>query len=114
MSVQRTLQLALVLATVAGATACASTGRGDPGYASTGQWDSGPIDRDYQKQRGDMDGRHAQEIANPRADESADQRSQRQDNENKDLETRYAQGKASHAQSVPAAHDVGHADNSHQ
>jgi hypothetical protein len=117
MRVQRTLQLALVFAAVTVVAACASSGRGysEPGYSATGQWDSGPLDADYQRQRGDMDGRHAQEIANPRPDESADQRSQRQDSENKDLDTRYAQGKASHAQSVPAAaHDDGHADNSHQ
>ena len=65
MRIQRTLHVALAL-TTALAAACASAGRGQPapGYNSIVQWDSGPLNLDYQRQRGEMDTRHAQEIAN--------------------------------------------------
>lgn len=105
MPVPRALRLAVVLATAALATACASTGRTRPApdtYA-TARWDSGPLNLDYERLRGDMDARHAQEIANPTPGESAYARSRRHDRENKDLEARYAAGLATHAPSVPTA-----------
>jgi hypothetical protein len=103
--VQGALRLALVLATAALATACASTGRTRPAPDSyaTAHWDSGPLNLDYERLRGDMDARHAQEVASPTPGESAYARSLRQDRENKDLEARYAEGEATHAQSVPGA-----------
>jgi hypothetical protein len=45
--------------------------------------------------------RHKQEIDNPRADESSNQRDARQSKERQDLEARYARGKAAHSQSLP-------------
>jgi hypothetical protein len=109
MRVPRPVQVLTVLTTLTTVAACASMGHGsrnerEPNYSSTSVavvWDSGPLDREYQGERTNMDTRHNQEIANPRADESADQRVQRQETENKDLETRYAQGKASHSKTLP-------------
>jgi hypothetical protein len=109
MRVPRPVQILTVLATLATLAACGSMGRGprdqpDPNYSSTSVavvWDSGPLDRAYQGERTSMDTRHSQEIASPRANESADQRVQRQETENKDLESRYTQGKASHSQTLP-------------
>jgi hypothetical protein len=106
MQVQRTVQILTVLATFTTLAACSSYGhenRAQPDVVVAAQWDSGPLDNDYHRQRTEMDARHTQEIASPRADESSDQRTQRHATENKDLETRYAQGKASHAQTVPPA-----------
>lgn len=110
MRVQRSLQLVTILTTLATVAACGSYGGGprdhaDPNYSSSVavSWDSGPLDQDYHRQRVDMDARHNQEVASPRSDESSDQRVQRQAHENSDLEARYTQGKASHAQSVPPA-----------
>jgi hypothetical protein len=106
MQVQRTVQLLTVLATCTTLAACSSyphENLAQPDVVVAAQWDSGPLDNDYHRQRTEMDTRHTQEIASPRADESSDQRTQRQSNENKDLETRYAQGKSSHAQTVPPA-----------
>jgi hypothetical protein len=109
MRLPRSVQILTVLTALGTLAACGSMGRGprndrDPNYSSTTVavvWDSGPLDRAYQGERSNMDTRHNQEIASPRADESADQRVQRQETENKDLETRYAQGKASHSNSLP-------------
>jgi len=88
--------------------ACSAYGRGgrehtSPDYSSTVavQWDSGPLDLAYKTERTNMDTRHAQETASPRADESSDQRGSRQASESKDLENRYASGKASHSQTLP-------------
>jgi hypothetical protein len=119
MRMQRSVQILTVLTTLAIAAACSSYGRGyngepRPDYSSTVAvaWDSGPLDQDYQHQRADMDARHNQEIASPQAGESSDQLKARQAAESKDLDTRYAAGKASHAESVPAS-DQGHDDKSH-
>ncbi len=118
MRLRRSVQILTVLATLATLAACASYGRernqsdGPSSEVVAVQWDSGPLDQDYRRQRTDMDARHSQELANPRADESSDQRVQRHASENQDLERRYAQGKTSHAQSVPPSdrqtHDDGH------
>jgi hypothetical protein len=116
MRMQRSVQILTVLATLAAVTACSRYGRGgynsepNPSYSSsTVVWDSGPLDQDYQHQRADLDARHTQEIASPRSGESSDQMKDRQAAESKDLDTRYAAGKASHAKSVPAS-DQGHDD----
>ena len=64
-----------------------------------------------------MVNRHQQEMANPRTDESSDQRVQRQATEKQDLEARYSAGKASHAQALPPSdrtHDDKPSDKSHQ
>jgi hypothetical protein len=119
MRVQTSLQLALALTTLATISACGSYGarqQPDPNYAgATIAWDSGPLDNDYHRQRNELDNRHADETAHPRADESSDQRVQRQGDESKDLETRYAQGKASHASSVPPSdRQLNHTSDSHQ
>jgi hypothetical protein len=124
MRVHRSLQILTALTTLAVLTACSSMGRqgrsdSDPAYSSTTvAWDSGPLDRDYKSQRSDMDTRHAQEVANPRAGESSDQAQQRQKSENDDLDSRYAKGKAAHSQTVPPgdqqAHANGQADKPHQ
>jgi len=121
MRLQRSVQILTVLTTLATLSACASYGtRGDRDHDSTvavAQWDSGPLDRDYAQQRTSMDNRHQQEIANPRTDESSDQRVQRHATENKDLETRYSAGKASHAQALPPSdktRDDKPSDKSHQ
>jgi predicted small lipoprotein YifL len=106
MRIHRSIQALTLITTVAALTACGSMGgRHQPTDNSVVavQWDSGPLDRSYQGQKTDMDARHQQEIANPRAGESSDQAKQRQTAESKDLDNRYAQGKASHAQSMPAA-----------
>jgi hypothetical protein len=114
--VQRPVQILTVLMTLATVVACGTYGRGyksepDPSYYATVTWDSGPLDQDYQHQRVDMDARHNQEIANPRAGESSDQMKDRHAAESKDLDTRYAAGKASHSKSVPPS-DQGHDDRS--
>jgi hypothetical protein len=100
----RTARILTVLATLAALAACAPFGRnGRSETVVSAQWDSGPLDRDYGRQRAAMDTRHSQEIANPRADESADRRVDRQATESRDLEHRYDMGKASHSQSLPAS-----------
>jgi hypothetical protein len=100
------MQVLTVAAAFAAVAACSSYGREQDHPDATVvavQWDSGPLDQDYHRQRTDMDARHTQEIASPRADESSDQRTQRQTSENKDLERRYADAKTSHAKMVPPA-----------
>jgi hypothetical protein len=114
--VQRSVQFLTVLMTLTTVVACGGMyGRGtrnpSPEYSATVVWDSGPIDRDYNSQRTELEARHSQEIANPRAGESSDQMKDRQGAESKDLDARYAAGKASHSDSVPAS-DHGHDDKS--
>jgi hypothetical protein len=119
MRAQRSMKFLIVAATLGMFAACSSVG-GGRGYETSGvsaQWDSGPLDQDYRNQRTTLDARHQQENSNPSAAESADQRSERQSAESKDLDTRYAQGKASHAQAVPSSgdsHGQGQSDKSHQ
>ena len=118
MRFQRSVQMLTVLTTLATLAACASYGReqrADPQVTTVAVagWDSGPLDRDYARERTTMDNRHQQEIANPRNDESSDQRIQRHATENQDLEARYTAGKASHSQSLPPS-EKAHDDKSHQ
>jgi hypothetical protein len=104
MQIQRSVRVLVVLTTAAMFAACASSGRergSGPQVVPVAQWDSGPLDRDYAQQRTSMDSRHQQEIANPRNDESSDQRVQRQATESQDLEARYSAGKTSHAYALP-------------
>jgi predicted small lipoprotein YifL len=103
MRIHRSIHALTLVTAVAALTACGSMGgRHQPDdTVAVAQWDSGPLDRAYQGQKTDMDTRHQQEIANPRAGESSDQAKQRQTAESKDLDDRYAQGKASHAQTMP-------------
>ena len=122
MRLQRSVQMLAVLGTLAALAACASYGReprNDPQVTTVAvaQWDSGPLDRDYARERTTMDNRHQQEIASPRNDESSDQRVQRHATENQNLEARYTAGKAAHAQSLPPSekpHDDHPSDKSHQ
>jgi hypothetical protein len=121
MRIQRSVQILAVLGTAVALAACASYGRetqSDPQVTTAAvAWDSGPLDRDYARERTTMDNRHQQEIANPRQDESSDQRVSRHASENQDLETRYSAGKASHAQALPPSertHDDKPSDKSHQ
>ena len=102
MFVQRHLKTLIALTTIASFAACAPYGRQTQGAAEISvRWDSGPLDRDYNRVHSDMVSRHNQEIANPRSDESSDVRNQRQASERQDLELRYSRGKAAHAQSLP-------------
>jgi hypothetical protein len=104
MRVHHHLKILFALSTLATMAACASTGRQRGSSAEISvQWDSGPLDRAYQRERSDMDARHSQESASPRSDESSDQRGQRQSTESKDLESRYSRGKASHSQTMPSS-----------
>jgi hypothetical protein len=124
MRVQRSVQILAGLTTLATLAACSSPGgrrnEPDPNYSTTAtvQWDSGPLDQAYRSERTDMDARHTQEIANPRAGESSDQTKQRHATESQDLESRYAQGKAAHAKSLPPSNrqgnDKGQSDKPHQ
>ena len=122
MRIQRSVQTLAVFGTLAAIAACASYGReqerSDPQVATVAvvQWDSGPLDRDYARERTTMDNRHQQEISNPRSDESSDQRVQRHATENQDLEHRYTAGKASHSQSLPPSdrRDDKQSEKSHQ
>jgi hypothetical protein len=93
----------LAFATISMLAACAQQGRqsGGGGVEIVAQWDSGPLDRDYNRQHADMVSRHNQEIANPRSDESADVRNSRQASERQDLELRYTRGKAGHTSTLP-------------
>ena len=105
MSVRRHLKTLLTLtalASVASFAACSPRGsQPQSGVDLSAQWDSGPLDQAYGRERSDMLVRHKQEIANPRADESNNQRDARQSKERQDLEARYARGKAAHSQSLP-------------
>ena len=120
MRLQRSVQILVILTTAATLAACASYPRESqpaPQVVAVNGWDSGPLDRDYQQQRTSMDSRHQQEIANPRNDESSDQRVQRHATESQDLEARYTAGKASHAYALPPSdksHDDHPSDKSHQ
>ena len=64
------------------------------------RWDSGPLDRDYRRERAALDARHARE-ARERADEKADARARRQAAETRALEDRYNRGKKEHARGLP-------------
>jgi hypothetical protein len=102
MRVHRSLIALTTLTTLATFAACAPYGgRGESSAEVSIRWDSGPLDRSYARERDIMVVRHNQEIANPRSDESSDQRTRRHTAENKDLDDRYARGKASHSDRLP-------------
>jgi hypothetical protein len=98
----RHLNTVIAISLFASLSACASSGRQSGGTEVSVAWDSGPLDRDYNREHSEMTARHSQEAASPRPDESADARNQRQASERQDLEVRYTQGKAAHAQALPA------------
>jgi hypothetical protein len=102
MRVHRSLMTLTTLTMLATFASCAPYGgRGGSSAEVSVSWDSGPLDRSYTRERDNMVVRHNQEIANPRADESSDQRTRRQTAENKDLDDRYARGKAAHSDRLP-------------
>lgn len=102
MRVHRQMKTLITLMTVATLAACAPYGRQGGGAAVVSvSWDSGPLDRDYNRVHADMVARHSQEIANPRSDESADVRNSRHASERQDLELRYTRGRSAHANSLP-------------
>lgn len=72
-----------------------------PVIALNVRWDSGPLDRDYHRERQDLDAQHSRERSAPRAGEDSRQRGERQSRESKALELRYTHGKASHAHGMP-------------
>jgi hypothetical protein len=99
MRINRSMQFLIVVASLA---ACSPPGRhGGNGVEVSAQWDSGPLDRDYARAHSDLVAQHEREVATPIAGESAHDRDVRQAAENKDLEDRYAKGKASHATALP-------------
>jgi hypothetical protein len=102
MRVHRYLTTLTTLTMLATLASCAPYGgRGGSAAEVSVRWDSGPLDRSYNSERDAMTVRHNQEIANPRAGEDSDQRSRRQTAENKDLDDRYAKGKAAHSDRLP-------------
>jgi hypothetical protein len=102
MRVHRYLMALTTLTMVAALASCAPYGgRGQSSTDVSVRWDSGPLDRSYNSARVDLNARHNQEIASPRPNESSDQRSSRQAAENKDLDDRYAKGKAAHSDRLP-------------
>jgi hypothetical protein len=115
MRIEHSLKILTALSTVAIVAACSSNRArhaNDTGYnVTTAEWDSGPLDRDYQREHVAMETRHRDEAANARADESAEQRQQRQGSEQRDLEDRYARGKKAHSNTLPLSNhpdDHGH------
>ena len=123
MRVDRSVQFLTILATLA---ACSSPGASSnaqpdaappaaapvvaapapdpaPVVAVSPQWDSGPLDLAYQRERKDMDARHSREVASPRSGESSNQRDQRHQTESKALELRYTRGKTAHSRTMPPA-----------
>ena len=75
------LQLLTALTMVSAIAACGGRhARHDDAYSTTAvvEWDSGPLDRDYRREHDVMEARHREEIANARADESAERREARQ------------------------------------
>ena len=102
MRVHRHLKTLITLTTLASLGACAPRGRqSQSGVVVVAEWDSGPLDRDYNRAHSDMVARHNREIATPRSDESADVRNQRQASERQDLELRYTRGKSAHSKVLP-------------
>ncbi len=65
------------------------------------RWDSGPLDRDYARERAALDARHAAERAQARANEDAAARDRRQAAETRALQDRYDRGKKQHARGLP-------------
>jgi len=103
MQVQRTIKVLTVSATFAalGAlVACSPRARPETRVEAV-NWDSAPLDRDYARERADLDARHKRELVTPERGESKYDMDKRQVNENNALEFRYKQGKESHATELP-------------
>ena len=104
MRIHRTMKILTITATAAtlGAlVACSPRERPRTGVEVSARWDSGPLDRDYNRERADLVARHNREIASPEPGESKYDMDHRQANENYALEVRYKAGKDSHAESLP-------------
>ena len=109
MNIRQTLSFLSALAALSAVSACTTHhARHDDSYSvTTGEWDSGPLDRDYQRERRAMEARHAEEAAQTRADEDAQRRDSRQAAERQQLEDRYRRGKDGHMKKLPPAdHDT--------
>ena len=104
MQIQRTIKIVTLTATVAalGAlVACSPRERPRTGVEVSASWDSGPLDRDYAREHGELVARHNREIANPEHGESKFDMDKRQANEDYSLEVRYKQGKESRVDVLP-------------
>ena len=104
MQIQRTMKVLTLTATVAalGAlVACSPRERPHTGVSVSASWDSGPLDRDYNRERSDLTARHNREIASPEHGESKFDMDKRQKNEDYSLEVRYKQGKDTHVDVLP-------------
>jgi hypothetical protein len=84
--------------------------RPNSGVAVVLAWDSGPLDRDYNRQRNDMQDRHRREIESPRNDESSERRGERHEGEQRDLQRRYENGKRQHTHEMPPSDRDGRGD----
>ena len=116
MRIGQTVQILTALTMVSTLAACGGrNARHEDAYSTTTvEWDSGPLDRDYQHERAAMEARHADEIAHARADEAADRRDARQAAERQELEDRYERGKTGHMKKLPPPnHDHDH-DGNHE
>jgi hypothetical protein len=102
MQIQRTMKVLTISATFAAlGTLVACNPRPRTGVEVSASWDSGPLDRDYAREHASLEARHTKEIANPEHGESKFDMDKRQSNENYVLETRYKQGKDTHADALP-------------
>lgn len=98
----KTIAALTALTTIGALVGCSPYGRhAETGVTVSAQWDSGPLDRDYARERADLDTRHRRELATPERGESKYDMDKRQVNENNALEFRYKQGKESHATELP-------------
>ena len=125
MRVHRSVQILTILTTLVACSSGGGTANGQPDAAAAAppvaapvaapdptpapslavnvQWDSGPLDLAYRRERSDMDARHIKEASDRRSSESADQRGRRQATEKQALELRYTRGKASHSRTLPGS-----------
>jgi hypothetical protein len=94
----------LTLATVSGCASNPSTNQ-ESYNVRTGEWDSRPLDREYQRRRTEMDRRHRREIEEARTNESAERLQARQQAERRDLEDRYRRAKERHMNRLPDSND---------
>jgi hypothetical protein len=115
MRIRTSIQLLAAISLVSTVAACGGGGRAHRDNEVVAvQWDSGPLDRDYQRQRADMEARHRDEVAHARADEAAEARDARQAAEKKDLEDRYQRAKEGHMNNLPPSnHDHDHDGDHH-
>ena len=104
MQIQRTMKVLTLSATFAalGAlVACSPRVRPEEHVTVSASWDSGKLDRDYARERAELDARHQREAASPEHGESKYDRDKRQANETYVLEVRYKQGKEAHSDTLP-------------